>query len=139
MQHFSLLEFLYESKLKDLKRQYPDIASELDEYSDLLPKYLVWVAKQLKLGNLDNYLPSEIKQLLTSFDTAVSKNTIIQKDILQYQNPFELVKAIENQSLSRTDKRNALAAELAMIEPETPPESHIIYEDGRYSTVRSKS
>jgi hypothetical protein len=54
---------LLEGKIDNLKLQYPDVADKIELFANTNPKYLSWVAKQLK----PETSPEELEQLRAGF------------------------------------------------------------------------
>lgn len=129
-----LSELLFESVLTKLQKQYPDLAQELQEYATVLPKYLPWIAKQLKLGNLDNYAPEEVMGVLTQFEDASKKSLLRNSDIGTYENLFAVENAIRNRFASRAERE--LSKQFGdQTEEVEEPKQNTIYNDARYTVV----
>lgn len=99
---------LIESKLTDLKTANPDIASDIDKYHEQDPtptkKYLPWLVKQHKAGNLT---PNDtIKPVLTAHMNNQSK---LKSDHTQYKDYNEMKSDVDDNTTDTKSEQKVKA------------------------------
>lgn len=121
------LRAMNESRFDDAKKKYPQVAQEIELFKDLDPKYIMWIAKELRPGDINSKaMLQALRDLVTNFDKAVRLNKVAKKDINAYKDMQELDSALAGLDLTSNTEKVKKAKEAAKL----------IYKDERYTIIQ---
>lgn len=100
------INILIEGRIDDLKKQNPNLSTEIDAYSNVDPtsqkKFVPWLVSQHKKGNVTPTDP-DLHQTLSGFETYKSKHGIKDHSSKSYQEIRDAVKPFLGTAATKTE------------------------------------
>lgn len=128
---YELQTLLNEDRMADAKKAWPIAADIMDEFTDVNPKYLMWIARAIhqdpnfEYSDRDRWI-SRIKTALDRFNKGITRGVITNKDINFYNDLNELEDAV----LDVPDYSNSQLAS------RVKKDKQIIYADKRFTVFK---